>query len=235
MSDNALTLNEHNVSITLDHMNRFEGDVQTIIEGLPGMSDEQIMSLANNAQKVEQCAWLLRGACARELKRRSATKLPGGRGKKDTEGVGVKQTLIGFAKESGVELRTVEQEISILDRFFADPEDDSVLNVDRQPNLEKTFFIAALAAPDPRAALAMAEDKRSRDGGYSTRQFKDDIKELEGGKTTEEVEDLYWVRVGLSQETKEKLLAIEEKRGQGHTEVVTYLIEKVYNEIHRKR
>jgi hypothetical protein len=55
---------------------------------IPEMADGQIISTAIYASRLEIQAYLLRGACAAELRKRFAARLAGGRGRRDEAGVG---------------------------------------------------------------------------------------------------------------------------------------------------
>src|SRR5207248_657009 len=61
--------------------------------------DDQLIELAVRARHAEQCAFILRGMCAFELRRRTVKRLAGGRGKKDRAKAGIQARLAELARE----------------------------------------------------------------------------------------------------------------------------------------
>jgi len=177
-------------SSLLHQLNQSESAANRLIAMIPDMEDEQIIHLANYAHGIEQVAWRVRGACAYELKHR-VEKLKGG--KKDTAGVGITANLSALAANAGVSLRSIQDEARLHETFFADETLTTKTSV-----LPKDFLLAALCAPDPLSAVAMAEDKYAK-GGYNISQFKHDLSALHGGAETGEIEEIRWIHIGVNE------------------------------------
>src|ERR1041385_708548 len=68
-----------------------------ILRTLPEMQDQELFRTAAYACKLELQGFLLRGACAAELRRRFSTKLAGGRGRRDEAREGMQARMEMFA------------------------------------------------------------------------------------------------------------------------------------------
>jgi hypothetical protein len=141
--------------------------VADFVFGVAGLAEEEIVAYARHTRALESAAFVIRGACAHQIKTREAVRLRGGRGNADTQHVGVLRKLHAFAQEIGVESRTVRQDVQIYETFFeraASPAERV-----EWAALPKTFFLAALAAPDPARALRRIAAQAAADPSFNGR------------------------------------------------------------------
>jgi len=196
--------------------------VQKALQLLPKMSDRKIISTAIFAGELEVQAYLIRGACAAELRNRFTNKLVGGRGKRDKKGVGVQARMTSVAHEVGVDLRTLLTDIRIYRTFFeAAPE--RIRELACECRLPREFFVTALAAPDPQAAIEMAAAKRS-DPTYTRQQYRADVRAMKGRAKEDgaelKTETNYYLRVAISLEAQKALSELSRASGKESSFVV---------------
>ncbi len=143
------------------------------IASLADMPDEAVIATAHNASHMANCAFVIRGACAHELISRQP-KLTGGRGKRDTEGVGRKAYLARLAELFGIEPRTLRDDLRIYKEFFAREAGENGENGESDKSgeeqadntletaltcytgLGREHFRAALTSPDPQQTIQVA-------------------------------------------------------------------------------
>lgn len=168
-------------------MSKMDGEdtkVDQLIEYLPGLlrelsskDDAQIIRIAVKAQRLERFAFLVRGMCASELRRRHPQRLSGGRGKRDSLGLGAQAQMTRLAKEAGVDRRTLETDARIKDTFFPVLDETTL---EHMPPLAREYYVVALSAPDPLAALKTAVKMRS-EADFTLRQFRAEVRLLKNG------------------------------------------------------
>lgn len=144
-----------------------------LVRYIPQMTDAQILQMLFQAEQLADFAFLVRGACASELRQRSI-KLPGGRGKKDTVGRGLQSQMEDLAKKVGTGRKTLETDARIKDTFF--PMIDET-TLEQMPPLAREYYVIALSAPDPLAAIKTAVNRCS-DPHFSLRQFRSEVRLL---------------------------------------------------------
>ncbi len=144
---------------------------------LQHLDEEDLLQLAVQAARLEFFAFRLRGAVASELRRRIAHKLPGGRGRRDAEGKGIRACFKQLAAEIGVSVVTLTTDARIHDAFFSHAEETLIA---RDNSLAREFYTIALAAPDPLAAIHAAEEKAAGNtcGSYTREEFRRHVREL---------------------------------------------------------
>src|SRR5207248_2670879 len=69
---------------------------------LSELEEPRLVELATTASHIEWCAFILRGMCAAELRRRYGLRLTGGRGKRDQEGKGIQAKMTRLAETIGI-------------------------------------------------------------------------------------------------------------------------------------
>jgi hypothetical protein len=136
--------------------------------------DEQIIRIAANARLLERFAFLIRGMCALVLRRRYPHRLSGGRGKRDQAGLGIQAQMAKLAEQAGVDRRTLEVDARISDTFFAVMDETMLEHI---PSLAREYYVLALSAPDPHAAIRTAVERRA-DSRYGLAQFRADVHHL---------------------------------------------------------
>ncbi len=145
---------------------------------LPGLlgqiatkDDEQIIKIAADARQLERFAFLIRGMCASVLRRRYPHRLSGGRGRRDQAGQGIQAQMTRLAEQARVDRKTLETDARINDTFFDDIQESTLEHI---PTLAREYYVIALTAPDPHAAIRLAGERRS-DSRYGIAQFRADV------------------------------------------------------------
>lgn len=138
------------------------------------LEEPRLIELATRASYIEWCAFILRGMCAAELRRRYRLRLKGGRGKRDQEGKGIQVHMTHLADIIGISPTTLMTDARIIDTFFSSVEDTTIA---REHTLPREFYVIALSAPAPHEAIKTAA-RRVRDSGYSREQFRAYVRSL---------------------------------------------------------
>jgi hypothetical protein len=149
-------------------------ELEQLLSRLRQLDDDELRHLALQATRLEQYAFRLRGAIASEIRRRVALRLSGGRGRRDSDGKGVRACLRRLADEIGVSVVTLTTDARIYDAFFTR---DGETVIAREHSLPREYYVIALAAPDPIAAVRMAEE-RAADNVCTREQFRRHVLEL---------------------------------------------------------
>ena len=154
----------------IDWMNEIERRADEVIEALPQRTDEEVIEIRTSAGTVGRASWRIEAACDAEILDR--TKLKGGRGQKDVEGVGVVATVKRVAAELGVSPRTIFDNARIHNTFFA-PQTDAdagttVADCTDDHLEEEEYYKAALASPDPRETLEYFARQKAENPRFST-------------------------------------------------------------------
>lgn len=154
----------------IDWMNEIERRADEVIEALPQRTDEEVIEIRTSARTVGRASWRIEAACDAEILDR--TKLKGGRGQKDIEGVGVVATVKRVAAELGVSPRTIFDNARIHNTFFA-PKTDADIGTTFADGTddhleEKEYYKAALASPDPRETLEYFARQKAENPRFST-------------------------------------------------------------------
>lgn len=164
------------VSLTKLKTERLFGQLPELVKSLPRMTEAQLLQMLIRAEQLADFAFLIRGACASELRSR-APKLLGGRGKKDATGAGLQAQMDALAKKIGTGRKTLETDARIKETFF--PVIDET-TLEHMPPLAREYYVIALSAPDPLAAIKTAIDRCS-DPQFSLRQFRSKVRFLKAG------------------------------------------------------
>lgn len=146
-----------------------------VIENVRSQPDNRLIELARDAQGLEKAAFRVRGACGSELKRRIRERQEQVPSARDDNGHIGKQ-MSALAREIGVAPKTLEDDTRIYETFSD--------NLRGDIRLDREHFRVALAAPDPQAAIELASEQRESNSSYSTRDFRDDVKRLQGIQTS---------------------------------------------------
>lgn len=147
-----------------------------LVKSLPRMTEAQLLQALISAEHLADFAFLVRGACASELRRR-APKLLGGRGKKDHDGAGLQAQMEAVARRVGTGRKTLETDARIKDVFFSDITETTL---EQMPPLAREYYVIALSAPDPQAAIRSAVERCS-DPCFSLRTFRAEVRYLKAG------------------------------------------------------
>ena len=208
-------------AIALPQLPPFDSQIAALLPRLAQLDDEELLEIATQAQRLEACAFRLRGACVAELRRRTL-RLAGGRGRRDTAGVGIKARLADVATQLGVSVSTLKTDARIHEVFFSVDTGPAC-----EPTLPREYYVTALGAPDPVAAISTARE-RSADPGYGREQFRRDVQALRSAPASA-IEPLLPgimpgatanLRVRILPEARPALAALVERDGMSPAAVV---------------
>jgi hypothetical protein len=161
------------LTLDLTKLTRLDHQLHALLPQLTQLGDTELLQLALHARQLETCAFRLRGACVAELRRRITTRFSGGRGKRDTDGTGIHAQLAQLAAEIGVSLATLKTDARIHEVFFC-----GETRLACEPSLAREYYVIALSAPDPLAAIQTAQE-RAADPAYNRQQFRRDLRQLQ--------------------------------------------------------
>lgn len=152
--------------------------IDRIRELMPALSNDMLTACIEVAESGGPRLIVLSGAAASELRSR-ASKLPGGRGRRDEAGVGQMAALQSVAQATGLSTRTIRENADIVETFLSDPDGPKDLSI------PKDYYVAALGAPDPKAAAANAEERFGNEPGFTAETFRAEIaREKQAGRQT---------------------------------------------------
>lgn len=158
------------VGMKIEHLDRY---LPALLSEIATTDDEGVIRIAANTRRLERFTFLIRGTCASVLRQRHQCRLPGGQGKRDDDGVGIQAQMAKLAEHAGVDRRTLEVDARIRDTFFA-AADETML--DHIPPLAREYYVIALSAPDPLAAIGKAAERLSSESHYGLSQFRADVR-----------------------------------------------------------
>lgn len=158
-------------------------ELEQLLPRLRRLDDDELRHLALQATRLEQYAFRLRGAIASEMRRRVALRLSGGRGRRGREGTGVRSCLRQLAAEIGVSLVTLTTDARIYDVFFTRDEETVIAH---DNSLPREYYVIALAAPNPLAAIHIAQEQAARNG-CTREEFRRYVRELKCAAHTKAV------------------------------------------------
>ena len=148
-------------------------NLNQLLPRLQQLDDAVLQDLALQATRLEQCAFRLRGAIASEMRHRVASRLSGGRGRRDHQGKGIRSCLRQLASEIGISVVTLTTDARIHDIFFTDNE--TVIALDN--SLSREYYVIALAAPDPLLAIRIAQEQAANNN-CTREDFRRYVREL---------------------------------------------------------
>lgn len=157
-------------SHAIGFFNQVESQAAEIISALPAMSDEEVWGLRIQARSFGTMAWRIECACDAEIMNRESVRR--GRGVKDVEQRGIDAAVRKHAYEIGVEPRTVYRNAAIHRTFF-----NSDTDVRNNDLAEKDFYLAALAADDPREAIENFAQEKTKNPFFAPRDAWRQVKE----------------------------------------------------------
>jgi len=222
-SDVTTTDPEH--SLDLAALAQFDDQFESLIARLAQFADAQLLQLAMHAQRLETYAFRLRGACVAELRRRNLSRLAGGRGNRDTTGAGVKARITHLAEQIGVRLSTLMTDARIHEIFFSEE-----TGLARETTLAREYYVIALGAPDPLAAIQTAHERCS-DPGYKREQFRRDIRALKQATPAGAPTSTGSLRVKILPHAQQALTELTRQTGQPPETVVAEALLAYYHSL----
>ncbi len=220
------------MSETNNLMLKFRGMAEELIlllTNLRDMTEEQLVQAVVYASSCERISFLARGMCVLELRRRNKERLTGGRGKRDLSGKGIQAQVSRFAEATGVDLSTLNTDARICETFF---QRGCETTLARESLLAREFYVIALGAPDPHAAIQIAI-KQCEDPHYRRERFRAYVRGLKRSENSINVspEPLVPLRALLPADIHFLLLEIQEQTGKGKGEVLAQAITLLHHAI----
>jgi DNA-binding transcriptional ArsR family regulator len=226
----------------MSHLVRLDSKIDQLAKYLPDLlreisekDDEQIARIAVAAQRLEKFAFLVRGVCASVLRRRYPHRLSGGRGKRDQSGLGIQAQMAHLAEQIGVDRRTLETDARIKDTFFQTV-DETTLALTH--TLAREYYVVALAAPEPQAAIKVALEGRS-DRHYTLEAFRSYVRDLKRNVravvSDSGANAVTALRMSISVEAHHALLELVELKGQSREEVLADAILALHRSLFKRR
>ena len=152
----------------IGRFSRMEDGLRKLLAGLPKLTEEQLIQIIANAGRMERYFFLARGMCVLELRGRVKERLAGGRGKRDYSGNGINAQTIQLAEATRVNVSTLNTDARICEVFFPVGDETTLA---RESLLPREYYVIALGAPDPHAAIRIAI-KQSADPHYRRERFR---------------------------------------------------------------
>lgn len=154
---------------TIDWMNAIDRRADQIIQALPERTEEEVLEIRNSARALGRAAWRIEAACDAAILDR--VRLKGGRGKRDTEEVGVDAAVRKVAADLGVAPRTIYQNAAIHKTFFEETPERacrSLADGGLEHLEEKEYYKAALRSPAPLETIEHFARQKASDPNFST-------------------------------------------------------------------
>lgn len=209
-------------------------DIAAVLPQIQQMDEVRLTHLAITAGYLERFAFVVRGACAAELRRRIPTRLAGGRGKQDKDGLGIGSHLAQLAKEIGVSTKTLGTDVRIHEVFFSRGE--TVLADENC--LLREYYVAALSAPDPLGAIEVAKSKIT-EPGFNVQQFRSFVRDIQrnglADTVTSEQESGRWLRIKIPQESLQKLNDLVQRTGRAREFILAEAILSLHSTLAETR
>lgn len=208
-------------------MNRLFDQLPELVKSLPLMAEAELLQTLISADHLADFAFLARGACASELRRR-APKLLGGRGKKDQEGAGLQAQMEALARQVGTGRKTLETDARIKDVFFPNITETTL---EQMPPLAREYYVIALSAPDPQTAIRSAVERCS-DPCFSLSTFRAEVRYLKAGgipaDVTKSARSGLVLKAQISDEICVLLSDLTTKTGMSKDEIVAEAIQTLH-------
>ena len=169
-------------SSLLDGVRRLTDALDTAYAAVPHLDDDALLLLRAQAHEVNAHLWPLVCACDYEATRRVSLHTTG---RVDDEGAGRMAAYRAVATEARVGTSTVRRHVALYETFLRDG-DAPVLRAEQTPALSKRFYVEALSAPDPHAALDHFRQRLDADPNYSTRDAAGEVRAWRGGAAMED-------------------------------------------------
>lgn len=154
--------NTQALSKIFNHLNKLEKLEVDVIGLLPVLSDDEVMETRNYAKLLGKSAWKIEIACDAEIWNR--TKAACGRGNVDIDEDGIMAAVNKRAGELGCSARTVYSNGRVFNTFK-----EEIVATDFNHLDEKTFYLAALTAAEPHAAIEHFAAEKLKNPFFSTR------------------------------------------------------------------
>jgi hypothetical protein len=218
----------------IERFSQMEEGLHKLLAGLPTLTEEQLVKVIANAGRMERYFFLARGMCVLELRSRIRERLSGGRGKRDYSGKGIKAQTIQLAEATRVNISTLNTDARICEVFFHDLSETTLA---REPLLPSEYYVIALGAPDPHAAIRIA-GKQGSDPHYRRERFKAyvrDLKWTENNVALERCKSSVLLRAHIPEEANGLLSELLELTGKDKAQILADAITSLYQAIKKRK
>lgn len=218
----------------IERFSRMEESLCKLLTGLPSLTEEQLMQIVANAGRMERYFFLARGLCVLELRSRVKERLSGGRGKRDYSGKGINAQTIQLAEATRVNVSTLNTDARICEVFFPVGDETTLA---RESLLPREYYVIALSAPDPHAAIRIAI-KQSADPHYRRERFRAyvrGLKQSENNSTRARHKSSVLLRAYIPEEVDSLLSEILELTGKEKAQILAEAIASFHRAIKAKK
>jgi hypothetical protein len=218
----------------IERFDRIEEGLRNLLAGLPTLTEEQLIQTIANAGRMEAYFFLARGMCVLELRSRIKERLTGGRGKRDYSGKGINAQTLRLAETTGVNISTLNTDARIYEIFF---HDGSETTLARESLLPREYYVIALGAPDPHAAIRIAV-KQSADPHYRREKFRAyvcSLKQSENNSARARRESSALLRAHIPEEVDCLLSEILELTGKEKAQILAEAITSFHRAIKARK
>jgi hypothetical protein len=154
-------------STFLHHVTSVEVALESLLQGIPYLTDEQLVELFQQLRAVGKHAWKAQAAVLWEAKQRSVY------GDRAWEAMG---------RSFGIGWRQAYNLSRVWQTFFTDAQGELCSQLQNSPLEEVTWYIVASESQAPQFWLQYAEDQKAVDPSYSVSDLKDEIRQAGGGQ-----------------------------------------------------
>ena len=148
------------VPLLFQQLNATEALVNSLLQALPYLTDEQMVEAFGYANSFGKRSWLLQAAILYEAQKRSIYGY---------------RTLEAIARRFEISLRQAQKYALVWKVFFDDGEEENV-NIDAILLDEPSWYVvAATETKEPEKWLGYAQDRKTEDARYSVASFRRDI------------------------------------------------------------
>jgi hypothetical protein len=220
--------------ILMERFNRMEEGLCGLLTGLSTLTEEQLIQIIERAGRIEAYFFLARGMCVLELRSRIKGRLTGGRGKRDYSGTGISAQTMRLAETTGVNISTLNTDARICEVFFPAGGETTLA---RESLLPREYYVIALGAPYPHAALQIAV-KQSADPHYRRERFRAyvrGLKQIENNSTRTRRESSVLLRAHIPKEIDTLLSEILELTGKEKAQILGEAITSLHQAIKTRK
>lgn len=157
---------DFSASTYFDQLNLLEPQLGLLLQGIPYLSDAQLVDLFAFLRSLGQSTWQIQAAVLWEAKHRSVY------GDRAWEAMG---------QSFGIGWRQAYNLARVWETFFLGEENQFCNQLQNWPLQEVTWYIVASETEEPRFWLSYAEDRKAEQPNYSIADFRDEI-DLAGAK-----------------------------------------------------
>ncbi|HWS99831.1 MAG TPA: hypothetical protein VN256_06105 [Pyrinomonadaceae bacterium] len=218
----------------IERFGRMEKGMRQLLDGLRTLTEEQLIQVIANAGRMEAYFFLARGMCVLELRSRIKDRLNGGRGKRDYAGEGINAQTMRLAETTGINISTLNTDARICEVFFTAGGETTLA---RESLLPREYYVIALGAPDPHAAIRIAV-KQSADPHYRRERFRAyvrGLKRIENNSTCARRKSSILLRAYIPEEVDCLLSEILELTGKEKAQILAEAITSFHRTIKTRK